>query len=85
MKKIILMFLISLVCVSNLFASDFNIGIGLVVPLGASISQKNQIHNADADADKNDGVLSGKKSAFEFGVGLTPDFIKASTIIWAFQ
>lgn len=74
MKKIILMFLISLVCVSNLFASDFNIGIGLVVPLGASIPQKNQIHNADAD--KNDGVLSGKKSAFEFGVGLTPEFYK---------
>ena len=74
MKKIMIMFLISFICFPNLFANDFNVGIGLVVPLGASISKKNQTFNADAD--KNDGVLSGDKSAFEFGVGLTPGFYK---------
>ena len=76
MKKILIVsFLISAVVslngLSNLFAADFEPGIGLVVPLGASISQKSQTHNADAD--KNDGVLSGK-SAFEFGVGILPGF-----------
>ena len=71
MKKIIIIFLI---CIPNLFANDFNVGIGLVVPLGASISSQNQTHNADAD--KNDGVLSGKKSAFEFGISITPGFYK---------
>ena len=76
MKKILIVsFLISAVVslngLSNLFAADFEPGIGLVVPLGASISQKSQTHNADAD--KNDGTLSGK-SAFEFGVGILPGF-----------
>lgn len=73
MRKILsISFLISLGWLSNLFAWDFEPGIGLVVPLGASISQKSQIHNADAD--KNDGVLSSGKAAFEFGVGITPGF-----------
>lgn len=76
MRKILIVsFLISAVVslsgLSNLFAADFEPGIGLVVPLGASISQKSQTHNADAD--KNDGVLSSK-AAFEFGVGITPGF-----------
>ena len=76
MRKILIVsFLISAVVylngLSNLFAADFEPGIGLVVPLGASISQKSQTHNADAD--KNDGTLSGK-SAFEFGVGILPGF-----------
>ena len=65
--------LICLICMPSLFANNFNVGIGLVVPLGASISQKNQTHNADAD--KNDGIFSGK-SAFEVGVGITPGFYK---------
>ena len=76
MRKILIVsFLISAVVslngLSNLFAADFEPGIGLVVPLGASISQKSQTHNADAD--KNDGTLSSK-SAFEFGVGILPGF-----------
>ena len=76
MRKILIVsFLISAVVslsgLSNLFAADFEPGIGLVVPLGASISQKSQTHNADAD--KNDGTLSGK-SAFEFGAGILPGF-----------
>ena len=74
-KILILSFLISAVVslsgLSNLFAADFEPGIGLVVPLGASISRKSQTHNADAD--KNDGTLSGK-SAFEFGAGILPGF-----------
>lgn len=78
MRKILIVsFLISAVVslngLSNLFAADFEPGIGLVVPLGASISTKSQTHNVDAD--KNDGVLSGK-SGFEFGVGITPGFYK---------
>ena len=78
MRKILIVsFLISAVVslngLSNLFAADFEPGIGLVVPLGASISQKSQTHNADAD--KNDGTLSGK-SGFEFGVGILPGFYK---------
>ena len=78
MKKLLIVsFLISAVVslngLSNLFAADFEPGIGLVVPLGASISQKSQTHNADAD--KNGGTLSGK-SAFEFGVGILPGFYK---------
>ena len=78
MRKILIVsFLISAVVslsgLSNLFAADFEPGIGLVVPLGASISTKSQTHNADAD--KNDGTLSGK-SAFEFGVGILPGFYK---------
>ena len=78
MKKILIVsFLISAVVslngLSNLFAADFEPGIGLVVPLGASISTKSQTHNADAN--KNDGVLSSK-SAFEFGVGILPGFYK---------
>ena len=77
MKKILiktfLISLICLICIPSLFANNFNVGIGLVVPLGASISQKNQTHNADAD--KNDGIFSGK-SAFEFGVGITPGFYR---------
>ena len=78
MRKILIVsFLISAVVslsgLSNLFAADFEPGIGLVVPLGASISTKSQTHNADAD--KNDGVLSSK-SAFEFGVGILPGFYK---------
>ena len=76
MRKILIVsFLISAVVslngLSNLFAADFEPGIGLVVPLGASISQKSQTHNADAD--KNNGTLSGK-SAFEFGAGILPGF-----------
>ena len=78
MRKILIVsFLISAVVslsgLSNLFAADFEPGIGLVVPLGASISRKSQTHNADAD--KNDGTLSGK-SAFEFGAGILPGFYK---------
>ena len=78
MRKILIVsFLISAVVslsgLSNLFAADFEPGIGLVVPLGASISTKSQTHNADAN--KNDGVLSSK-SAFEFGVGILPGFYK---------
>ena len=73
MRKILIVsFLISAVVslsgLSNLFAADFEPGIGLVVPLGASISQKSQTHNV-----KNDGTLSGK-SAFEFGAGILPGF-----------
>ena len=82
MRKILIVsFLISAVVslngLSNLFAADFEPGIGLVVPLGASISQKSQTHNADAD--KNDGTLSGK-SAFEFGVGILPGFYMGFSI-----
>ena len=74
MRKILIVsFLISLSGLSNLFAADFEPGIGFVVPLGASISTKSQTHNANAD--KNDGVLSGK-SGFEFGVGILPGFYK---------
>lgn len=78
MRKILIVsFLISAVVslsgLSNLFAADFEPGIGLVVPLGASISTKSQTHNVYAD--KNDGVLSSK-SAFEFGVGILPGFYK---------
>lgn len=72
MRKILsISFLIYLGWLSNLFAWDFEPGIGLIVPLGASISQKSQTHNADAD--KSDGVLSSK-AGFEFGVGITPGF-----------
>ena len=70
MKKIIIIFLI---CIPNLFANDFNVGIGLVVPLGASISSQNQTHNADAD--KNDGVLSGNKGFNDsMGFSIALDF-----------
>lgn len=79
MKKMIIIFLI---CIPNLFANDFNVGIGLVVPLGASISSQNQTHNADAD--KNDGVLSGKNPLLNSEFQLRRDFIKASTTSWDF-
>ena len=72
-KILSISFLISLISLSNLFSSDFEPGIGFVLPLGASISQKSQIYNADAD--KNDGALSGK-SAFEFGFSITPGMYK---------
>ena len=74
MTKILsISFLIFLISLSNLFSSDFEPGIGFVLPLGASISQKSQIHNANAD--KNNGTLSGK-SAFEFGFSITPGMYK---------
>lgn len=74
MKKILsISFLIFLISLSNLFSSDFEPGIGFVLPLGVSISQKSQIHNANAD--KNNGTLSGK-SAFEFGFSITPGMYK---------
>lgn len=73
MNKILrVSFLISLIGIlsfSGLSARDFEPGIGLVVPLGASISRSSQTHTADAD--KKDGTLSGK-AGFEFGIGITP-------------
>ena len=78
MKKILsISFLIFLISLSNLFSSDFEPGIGFVLPLGASISQKSQIHNANAD--KNNGTLSGK-SAFEFGFSITPGMYKGFSV-----
>ncbi|WP_300367077.1 hypothetical protein [Brachyspira sp.] len=69
MKKIfIVIFSIFIIQIQTLFA-DFNGGIGVYVPLGASISQSYQDYKFGAN--KNEGKLTSG-SAFEWGVGITP-------------
>ncbi|WP_300711050.1 hypothetical protein [uncultured Brachyspira sp.] len=69
MKKIyIIIFSIFIMQIQALFA-DFNAGISLYVPLGASISQSYQDYKLGAN--KSEGKLTSG-SAFEWGVGITP-------------
>ena len=72
MKKLfLLIFSLFLIGSYSIFAAD--LGIGIVVPLGASISQSSITHKAGVDT-KN-GALS-TSGAFEWGVGITPGFYK---------
>lgn len=65
-KILIISFLISLGCLSNLFAWDFEPGIGLVVPLGASISQKSKTH-----FEFGVGITPGFYSGFDDYMGFS--------------
>ena len=69
MKKVsIIISIIFLTHISNLFA-DFNAGIGLYIPLGASISQSYQDYRLGVN--NNEGKLT-TGAGFEWGVGITP-------------
>ncbi|MEI0516846.1 hypothetical protein R4K54_05105 [Brachyspira murdochii] len=69
MKKIFLAIIsIFIIQIQTAFA-DFNAGIGLYVPLGASISQSYQDYKLGVN--NNDGKLT-TGAAFEWGVGITP-------------
>ena len=54
--------------IQTVFA-DFNAGIGLYIPLGASISQSYQDYKLGVN--NNDGKLTSG-AAFEWGIGITP-------------
>ena len=69
MKKIFLAIIsIFIIQIQTAFA-DFNAGIGLYIPLGASISQSYQDYKLGVNND--DGKLT-TGAAFEWGVGITP-------------
>lgn len=69
MKKIFLAIIsIFIIQIQTAFA-DFNAGIGLYIPLGASISQSYQDYKLGVN--NNDGKLT-TGAAFEWGVGITP-------------
>ncbi|WP_157151491.1 outer membrane beta-barrel protein [Brachyspira sp. SAP_772] len=70
-KLFLLIFSLFLIQSYSIFAAD--LGIGIVVPLGASISQSSITHKAGVDT-KN-GALS-TSAGFEWGVGITPGFYK---------
>ncbi|MCZ9838653.1 hypothetical protein OFR22_12720 [Brachyspira hyodysenteriae] len=69
MKKILIAIIsIFIMQFSTVFA-DFNAGIGIYIPLGASISQSYQEHKLGVNS--SDGKLSTDAS-FEWGIGITP-------------
>ncbi len=69
MKKIfVVVITIFILQIQTVFA-DFNAGIGLYIPLGASISQSYQDYKLGVN--NNDGKLTSG-AAFEWGIGITP-------------
>ncbi|MEI0476490.1 hypothetical protein [Brachyspira pulli] len=69
MKKIFVAIItIFILQIQTVFA-DFNAGIGLYIPLGASISQSYQDYKLGVN--NNDGKLTSG-AAFEWGIGITP-------------
>ena len=69
MKKIfVVVITIFILQIQTVFA-DFNAGIGLYIPLGASISQSYQDYKLGVN--NNDGKLT-TGAAFEWGIGITP-------------
>lgn len=69
MKKIFVAIItIFILQIQTVFA-DFNAGIGLYIPLGASISQSYQDYKLGVN--NNDGKLT-TGAAFEWGIGITP-------------
>ena len=70
MKKIFIAIItIFIIQVQAVFA-DFNAGIGLYIPLGASIAQSYQDYKLGVN--NNDGKLQSSGAGFEWGVGITP-------------
>ena len=69
MKKILIAIIsIFIMQFSTVFA-DFNGGIGIYIPLGASISQSYQEHKLGVNS--SDGKLT-TDAGFEWGIGITP-------------
>lgn len=69
MKKIFIIIISIFIIHANSIFADFDAGIGLYIPLGASISQSYQDYKLGVN--NNDGKLS-TGAAFEWGVGITP-------------
>lgn len=69
MKKLFIAIISIFIIQINFAFADFNAGIGLYIPLGASISQSYQDYKLGVNS--SDGKLTSD-AAFEWGIGITP-------------